>query len=119
MAERSLIAVERAHQGLRRFDYFILGISIALCAYVGQTISPERFGWSAYTLEVISVGLLVASAFFGFRRIETQIRMDELNHEILDAYETRAAIVAHDRTKPFINAGTGDVFDSDALDKKL
>lgn len=119
--ERSLIAVGTAHEGLRRFDYFVLGVAIALCAYVGQTISPEKLGWSAYTMQAISVVILVASAFCGFRRIEKRVRLDELNHEILDAHEKRGAIVAHERNSPgmpFTNAGTGDVYSAEDLKKK-
>jgi hypothetical protein len=119
--ERSLIAVDRAHEGLRRFDYFVLAVAIALCAYVGQTISPEKLGWSAYTMEAISVVILVASAFCGFKRIEKQVRLDALNHEILDAHEKRGAIVAHETNSPgmpFINAGTGDVYSPEELKEK-
>lgn len=117
--ERSLIAVERAHQGSQRFDYFVLGVSIALCAYIGQTISPQKLGWSPNSLEVASVIFLIISAFCGFKRIEARIRMDELNHEILDAYEKRGRLVSHGVTgRPFINQSTGDVLGPSELQEK-
>jgi hypothetical protein len=114
MAERrSLVAVGRAHEGGRRFDYFVLSVVIALCAYLGQTIKPEKLGSSPYTIEALSVVILVASAFCGFRRLQKKIRLDELNHVLLDAYEKKGAIVSHEKNKPgqpFTNAGTGDVY---------
>ena len=127
--ERSLIAVARAHEGARRFDYFVLSVVIALCAYVGQTIKPEKLGWSPYTIEALSVVLLVASAFCGFRRVQKKIRLDELNHVMLDAYEKKATIVSYQSTNPgqsFMNTGTGDVYSAadlqvqkNDLDKRL
>src|SRR5437660_1679192 len=111
--ERSLIAVGRAHEGGRRFDYFVLGVAIALCAYAGQTIKPEKLGLNPYTMEVLSVVILVGAGFCGFKRVEKKVRLDELNHVILDAYEKKGTIVAHQTNKPgqpFTNAGTGDVW---------
>jgi hypothetical protein len=119
--ERSLIAVGRAHEGGRRFDYFVLGVAIALCAYAGQTIKPDKLGWNSYTMEVLSVVILVGAAFFGFKRVEKKVRLDELNHVILDAYEKKGKIVAHQTNRPgepFVNVGTGDVWVAGDLETK-
>jgi hypothetical protein len=35
--KRSIIAFEHYREGEQRFEYFITGVSTALCAYVGQT----------------------------------------------------------------------------------
>src|SRR6266496_1472067 len=55
--KRSLIAFEHYREGEQRFEYFITGVSTALCAYIGQTLQPQNFGFNSYTLEVLSVGL--------------------------------------------------------------
>ena len=59
--KRSLIAFEQYQKGAEKFDYFVLGVSLALCAYVGQTLKPERLGCSPYTLEVFGIALIIAS----------------------------------------------------------
>jgi hypothetical protein len=67
---RSLIEFGYYREGLQRFEYFIVGVSLALCAYVGQTLHPEKLGFlSAYTIEVVSLALLIVSAVAGFKRI--------------------------------------------------
>jgi hypothetical protein len=42
--KRSIIAFEHYREGEQRFEYFITGVSTALCAYVGQTLQPHQFG---------------------------------------------------------------------------
>ena len=37
MQKRSLLAYEHYRESEQRFEYFILGLSVALVAYVGQT----------------------------------------------------------------------------------
>jgi hypothetical protein len=47
-------------RGLQHFEYFIVGVSLALCAYVGHTLHPEKLTFlSAYTTEVVSLPLLI------------------------------------------------------------
>lgn len=54
------------YRGLQRFEYFIVAASLALCAYVGLTLHPEKLTFfSAYTMEVISLALLIISAGVG------------------------------------------------------
>ena len=83
------------YQGLQRFEYFIVGVSLALCAYVGYTLHPEKLRFvSAYTIEVISLALLILSAGVGLKRIESLIQTSGLNGQLLDAIEKRGAIMA-------------------------
>jgi hypothetical protein len=71
--KRSLIAYEHAREGSQRFEYFILGVSVGLCAYIGQTLSPQKLGFSPYTLEVCSLVVLIASIVVTFKLIESVI----------------------------------------------
>jgi hypothetical protein len=120
--ERSLITVERAYHASQRFDYFVLGITLAVCAYAGQTISPQKFWSVPYAIEVASVISLIGSAFCGFRHLEKKIRMDGLNHRILDAHEKIGKIVHHQVVRgdeeQFINEGTGDIWSGADLIKE-
>jgi len=108
--KRSIIAFEHYREGEQRFEYFITGVSTALCAYVGQTLQPQKFGFNAYTLEVLSVGLVVASIILSFKRIENGIFVNRLNHDRLHNAEVRGVLVsAILKGQPFVNEQTGDV----------
>ena len=86
------------YQGLQRFEYFIVGVSLALCAYVGYTLHPEKLRFlSAYTIEVVSLALLILSAGVGLKRIESLVHISRLNGQLFDAIEKRGAVMA---TKP-------------------
>jgi hypothetical protein len=68
------------YRGLQHFEYFIVGVSLALCAYVGQTLHPEKLTFlSAYTIQVASLALLILSAGVGLKRIESLVQISRLN----------------------------------------
>ena len=82
------------YQGLQRFEYFIIGVSLALCAYVGHSLHPEKLTFlSAYTIEVVSLALLILSAGVGLKRIESLVQTSRLNGQLFDAIEKRGVIM--------------------------
>jgi len=82
------------YQGLQRFEYFIVGVSLALCAYVGYTLHPEKLTLlSGYTIEVVSLALLIFSAGVGLKRIESLVQTSRFNGQLLDAIEKRGAVM--------------------------
>ena len=92
---RSLIEFGYYREGLQRFEYFIVGVSLALCAYVGHTLHPERLTFlSTYTIEVVSLALLILSAGVGLKRIESLVQTSRLNGQLLDAIEKRGTVIA-------------------------
>ena len=92
---RSLIEFGYYRESLQRFEYFIVGVSLALCAYVGHTLHPEKLRFlSAYTIEVVSLALLILSAGVGLKRIESLVQISRLNGQLLDAIEKRGAVIA-------------------------
>ena len=96
---RSLIEFGYYREGLQRFEYFIVAVSLALCAYVGHTLHPEKLTFlSAYTIEVVSLALVILSAGVGLKRIELLLQISRLNGLLLDAIEKRGAVMT---TKPF------------------
>jgi hypothetical protein len=83
------------YQGLQRFEYFIVGVSLALCVYIGYTLHPEKLTFlSAYTIEVVSLALLILSTGVGLKRIESLVQTSRLNGQLLDAIEKRGAVMA-------------------------
>ena len=86
------------YQGLPRFEFFIVGVSLAQCAYVGYTLHPEKLTFlSAYTIEVVSLALVIFSAGVALKRIESLVQTSRFNGQLLDAIEKRGAVMA---TKP-------------------
>lgn len=49
-----------------KFDYFMLGVICALCAFIAQGYKPSRLGLNAITLELIALLILVLSVVAGF-----------------------------------------------------
>src|SRR5215470_10368574 len=91
---RSLIEFGCYREGLQRLEYFIVGVSLALCAYVGHTLHPEKLRFlSVYTIEVVSLALLILSAGVGLKRIESLVQISRLNGQLLDAIEKRGAVM--------------------------
>jgi hypothetical protein len=93
MAESELIVFQQAREGAQRFEYFLLGISLALCAYEGKTLSPQKLGLNAYTIEVLAVLLIIVSVIFGFKHIQMMIATSSLNHEILTRQGKRSRLI--------------------------
>ena len=114
---RSIIAFEHYREGEQRFEYFITGISAALCAYVGQTLQTQKFDFNPYTLEVLSVALIVASIIFGFKRIEIGIWLHQLNHAVLHMGEVRGTLVSN--PQGFINELSGEVLTPEGINKRI
>src|SRR5262245_58116047 len=82
------------YEGLQRFECFIVGVSLALCAYVGHTLHPEKLAFlSAYTIEVVSLALLIFSAGVGLKRIESLVQISRSNGQLHDAIEKRGALM--------------------------
>jgi len=56
---------------------------------------PEKLTFlSAYTIEVVSLALLIFSASVGLKRIESLVQISGLNGQLLDAIEKRGAVMA-------------------------
>jgi hypothetical protein len=118
MEKRSLIAYEHYRDSEQRFEYFILGLSVALVAYVAQTAKPQRLGLSPYTVELFSVILIVASIIFGFIRIALMILAKRVNHEILHLGEKRGQLVPA-RGRSVLNTDSGEQLTPQQIEQEL
>ena len=101
---------EKWRESTEKFDYFVLGVLGALCAYVSQTYKAERLGFNPGTLDLLAVLVLVLAAVFGFRRIEAVNLATRINHRILYANERRGVLVSVIQTGPGINTQTGQTY---------
>jgi hypothetical protein len=87
--DRSLDVYKAYREAQDKFDMYVLGAVLAICAYLGQSMPYARLGINAESMFLLSLLTFVTSAYFGFRRIELMIVGYRLNHSYLDALEKR------------------------------
>ena len=92
-----------------RFDYFILGVVGALCAFIGQSFHPSRLGWNPDTGQLVALLMFVGSAIAGFKRIEKTNELINVNAHCLRLQEERGALTLTSGSG-VINRATGDVY---------
>ncbi|QSI78679.1 hypothetical protein [Niveibacterium microcysteis] len=94
-----------------KFDYFVLGVVGALCAFVGQSYKPGRLGFNPAALELIALLVLVFSVVAGFRRIEQTLIITALNSRELHALEARGGMAKNMQNgSTLVNEATGQFF---------
>ena len=101
---------EKWRESAEKFDYFVLGVLGALCAYISQNYEAERVGINSGTFELLALLVLVLAAVFGFRRIEALIQVTLVNHRILHSYERRGVLVTVIQKGPGTNTETGETY---------
>lgn len=62
-----------------KLDYFILGVTLAICAYLAQTNPYGKIGLNKETLLLGTLFVFAFSAIFGFKRLESAIKTARLN----------------------------------------
>lgn len=94
-----------------KFDYFVLGVICALCAFIAQGYKPERLGVNPAALELIALLVFVWAVVSGFRRIEQTLLVTALNHRELHALEARGGMVIKLQAgQTLVNEATGQIF---------
>jgi disulfide bond formation protein DsbB len=107
--ERSDKVYENWRQAAERFDYFVLGVTGALCAYLSQSYKPVKLGCNPSSLELVTLLLFVLAAIAGFRRIEQVIYANLLNHILLWRNEQRGDLVTKAVGEPLVNKASGEI----------
>jgi len=93
---RSLAASQRHTEAAQKFDYYITGLTAALCAYIAQNWGHQKVAkpFGSEALESAALLILFLAMVAGFRRIEWIIVTLGINYEWLDALEGRAAMAS-------------------------
>jgi hypothetical protein len=86
--QRSVLLHQSHNEEMGQFDRFVLGATLAGCAYLGQTIPFGHLGWNISTMFLCSLLILGLSAYLGFKRIEAVLRARRANSDFLHAQET-------------------------------
>lgn len=116
--DRSDKLYEASRDAQVKFDYFVLGVVGALCAYIGQAFHPSRLGFNPSTSELLSLLLFVGAAIAGFRRIESVNSLMRINSQYLRMQEERGTL-APTVGSPVLNHSTGEVFSPDEVMAKI
>ena len=119
MTKRSLLAYENWNRAQEKFDYFILGVIGALCAYLTQNLNPSALGLNPATAELLAVVFLMSSAIIGFLRVETGITIFSINHKQLSLSEKKGGLVSNFQGAPLLNEETGQVFTAQQIVNEL
>ena len=112
-------AYEHYREASQRFEYFILGVSGALCAYIAQTLPPHKLDFSSYSITILSLLLIVASIVLGFKRIERVIFLHQANHEILHLTELRAGLAKIPSGEPSIDLLSFKKYDANSARRQI
>lgn len=109
MTERSVLAYQTWANAQEKFDYFVLGVIGALCAYLSQSIAPAPLAFNAGTLEIFALIVFIASAISAFLRLETAITLYSVGHQLLSLSEKKGQLVSNFEGGSMINKQTGQV----------
>ncbi|WP_372014323.1 hypothetical protein [Pseudoxanthomonas sp. 10H] len=109
--ERSDRLYDTWRTSAEKFDYFVLGILGALCAYIANGFEAEVIGANPKTLELVALAALFGSALCGFFRVESTILLTRLNHKYLRANEQRGLLTQQISSgSTFLNSATGQIY---------
>jgi hypothetical protein len=113
-------AFEHYREASQRFEYFILGASIALIAYAGQALTPQKIGANAYTVEITGILLIIAAVLISLKRLEKLISGLQITVRLVDSQDHRALLA-----KAFIEGrnrsdlGRGELWKPDDMKKQI
>lgn len=74
-------------EALSRFDHFVMGATLAVCAYLAQSNPYDKIGLNIPTLYLISLFFFGGAAFCGFKRLEQTVQVLRFKTELFDARE--------------------------------
>jgi len=86
---RSVLIHQASALEAGQFDRFVLGATLAGCAYLGQTIPYGQVGYNVETMFLYSLLILACSAMLGFKRIEAGLNATKMNSKYLHHLEMR------------------------------
>ena len=113
-------AFEHYRDASQRFEYFILGVSVALIAYAGQALHPQKIGATAYAAEIMGILLIIAAVLISFKRLEKLIFGLQMTVRLVDSQEHQALLA-----KGFIEGGNrqdlgrGELWKPDDMKKQI
>ena len=109
---RSIEVFKGIREAQQKLDYFLLGLSSALFAYVAGQYQPMPLSLSQNTTELAAILCLFVSIIAGFKRLDFNISIMKLNFQKLDMSERKGEYVkAFSMEGNILNTNTGNLLD--------
>jgi hypothetical protein len=89
MADRSFDVHKGYTDAQAKYDYYILGITVALFGYLVGEFVPQAIALSGNTIELCALVCFVVSIIASIRKLEYDISCQRLNFQKLDMEEKR------------------------------
>ncbi len=119
MGERSLKQYDYYQDAVQRYDYFLTGLIGAVFTYNLQNLSPEKFNFSPYSLQIISLICFLAGFLLSIFRLKRMERIYFLNFINLHNSEMKGKLT-NDISKPFVlNLETGDILSNEQIQQQI
>ncbi len=87
MSNLSLEAWKSVKQTQQKYDYFIVGLSSTLFAYLGSNFTPGALSLSQNSFELAALTCLLVSILFGILRLESEIAIQSTDYRKTQAQE--------------------------------
>jgi hypothetical protein len=117
--ERSIAAYDIYQKAAQQFDYAVTGVTGAMCTYVLQTFKAKSIDFSPYTLELLSLLVLIASVFLGFKLIESKVTLTRLNTEWLRLNEQLGTLIGNFSRFPGVNLCSGEIMTPESAAREI
>ena len=112
MAERSLEVFKQYREAQHKYDYFVVGISLALFAYTAKSFVPSLLGFNHSTIELAAIMVIFVSVASGLLRLEYNVSIMANNFQKLYNLETKGKLTeALLQPGHKVNVETGEIFD--------
>lgn len=87
MSNLSLETWKSVKQTQQKYDYFIVGLSCTLFAFLGSNFTPEALTLSQNSFELAALTCLLVSILFGILRLESEIAIQSTDYRKTHAQE--------------------------------
>jgi hypothetical protein len=108
--ERSDKLLVEWKQSIEKFDYYVLGIAVALFAYSAKDFAAQPLGLNATTVEAAALSLLLGAIIVGFLRIQATITTGFWNHQQLYSGEVGGSLTKSLTHNHVLNEQTGETY---------
>lgn len=87
MPNLSLEAWKSVKQTQQKYDYFIVGLSSTIFAYLGSNFTPGALSLSQNSFELAALTCILVSILFGILRLESDISIQSTDYRKVQAQE--------------------------------
>jgi hypothetical protein len=108
--ERSDTLLLEWKQSIEKFDYYVLGIAVAMFAYSAKNLVPQPLGLNAATVDTASLAILLGAIVAGFLRIQSTITTGYWNHQQLYFGEVGGSLAKNLTPNHVLNEKTGEMY---------